>query len=78
MADRVVDARHLSCPLPTLKVKQALRSMDSGDTVKVHATDPRTLDELKAFAAARDHEILSHAVTDGVLVLVLKKGTPPA
>ena len=39
VADREVDARGLNCPLPILKAKKALADMDSGQVLKVRATE---------------------------------------
>ena len=35
-----IDTRGLNCPLPILKAKKALADMQSGDILKVVATDP--------------------------------------
>jgi TusA-related sulfurtransferase len=37
--DKEIDTRGLNCPLPILKAKKALAEMDSGQTLKVVATD---------------------------------------
>jgi tRNA 2-thiouridine synthesizing protein A len=36
-----LDARGLTCPLPILKAKKALSDMQSGEVLKVLATDPQ-------------------------------------
>ncbi|RQD78621.1 sulfurtransferase TusA family protein [Desulfonatronospira sp. MSAO_Bac3] len=46
IADKVVDARGLSCPLPLLKTKKALDSLKSGQTVKIICTDPGSKDHI--------------------------------
>ncbi|NDA74342.1 MAG: sulfurtransferase TusA family protein, partial [Betaproteobacteria bacterium] len=38
-ADTTVDAQGLNCPMPILKAKKALNSMQSGQTLLVLATD---------------------------------------
>lgn len=35
-----VDASGLNCPLPLLRLKKALQGMQSGEVVRVIATDP--------------------------------------
>ena len=62
-ADRVIDARHLQCPLPTLRLKQAIR--EGAGALKicdVIATDPRTPDEIHAFAKTRGHTVVDVSV----------------
>ena len=40
MADQVLDAKGLNCPLPILKAKKALKSMEGGKILEVQSTDP--------------------------------------
>ena len=48
--DKEVDARGLSCPLPILKAKKALSELQSGQVLKVMATDPGSQRDFDAFA----------------------------
>ena len=48
-SDRVLDARGLTCPLPILRAKKALRSLGQGVTLTVLATDPATFQDFQAF-----------------------------
>ena len=45
-----VDARGLNCPLPILRARKALNSMQSGQTLRVIATDPGSVQDFKLFA----------------------------
>ena len=38
--DRDLDAKGLNCPLPILRTKKALSEMESGQVLRVQATDP--------------------------------------
>ena len=38
--DKELDARGLNCPLPILRTKKALSDLQSGQVLKVLATDP--------------------------------------
>jgi tRNA 2-thiouridine synthesizing protein A len=51
----VVDARGLSCPLPTIKARQALAALEPGATLVVLATDPEAPLDLAALAADGGH-----------------------
>ena len=35
MADKVVDARGLQCPMPVIKTSQAMKELTSGQTLEV-------------------------------------------
>lgn len=57
--DQEVDARGLNCPLPILKAKKALAHMNSGEVLKVLATDPGSLRDFQAFSRQTGNELLS-------------------
>ncbi|HEX7045372.1 MAG TPA: sulfurtransferase TusA family protein [Burkholderiales bacterium] len=73
MADQELDVRGLSCPLPILKTKKALNSMQSGQTIRVLATDPGSMLDFKAFAAQTGNALLEAAEADGVYTFVIRK-----
>ena len=56
--DRELDARGLNCPLPILKAKKALNDMQSGQTLRVMATDPGSVRDFQAFAKQTGNELL--------------------
>ena len=45
----MVDGRGLACPMPLLKTKVALRSVDAGESLYVVATDPNSQADIMAF-----------------------------
>ncbi len=58
MIDKKVDARGLSCPLPLLKAKQALNSVDQGAVVEVVSDDPSSERDFNVFSKQSGHELL--------------------
>jgi TusA-related sulfurtransferase len=57
-----VDARFLACPLPIVKLAQALRAVSGGEVVELRATDPAVEADLRAFCESTGHELLSLAL----------------
>jgi len=57
-ADIEVDARGLNCPLPILKAKKALNTMQSGQTLRVVATDASSVRDFQAFAKQTGNELI--------------------
>jgi len=57
-ADREVDARGLNCPLPILRAKKALNELQSGQLLKVLATDPGSKRDFEAFARQTGHRLI--------------------
>ena len=60
-----VDARGLNCPLPILKAKKALAQMQSGQVLKVVATDTGSMADFKAFATQTGNELLEQTSDEG-------------
>ncbi|HET6789942.1 MAG TPA: sulfurtransferase TusA family protein, partial [Aquabacterium sp.] len=53
-----IDARGLTCPLPILRAKKALSDMQSGEVLKVLATDPGSVRDFQAFARQTGNDLL--------------------
>lgn len=60
VAQHSIDVRGLACPLPILRAKKALASMQSGEVLYVVATDPGSVRDFQAFARQTGHELLLH------------------
>jgi tRNA 2-thiouridine synthesizing protein A len=71
--DRELDARGLNCPLPVLRAKKALNEMQSGQVLKIVATDPGSVKDFQAFSKQTGNELLSHATTQKDFTFYLKR-----
>ncbi len=58
--DKELDARGLNCPLPILRTKKALAELQSGQVLKVLATDPGAVKDFEAFSRQTGHVLVSH------------------
>ena len=56
-----LDARGLNCPLPILKAKKALAEMESGEVLRIMATDSGSVRDFQAFAKQTGNALLSHS-----------------
>jgi len=65
MAEIMLDATGLGCPLPVLKARKALRSMAPGQTLELLTTDPGALDDIPDFCRSAGHELLDTAKIEG-------------
>jgi tRNA 2-thiouridine synthesizing protein A len=68
-----VDARHLQCPLPLLKAKQALRGLDVEECIRVLATDAGSLKDFVSFAQLTGQQIDAFFVRDDVYYYLIRK-----
>jgi len=74
MADIFLDARGLSCPLPILKARKALRNVPVGGTVEVLSTDPGSMEDFPSFCLAAGHQLLAAGTVDDAFRFVIKRG----
>lgn len=68
-----LDTCGLDCPLPLLKAKQALNAMQSGEQLRVRATDPGSQRDFRVFAEQSGHSLLESSEDNGVFVYLLQK-----
>jgi tRNA 2-thiouridine synthesizing protein A len=78
VAERVLDARGLRCPLPVLKTNKALKDLSSGDTLRVLATDPGSDEDLRDFCRATGNELLESRRQGGTYSFLIKRLRPPS
>ena len=68
-----IDTRGLNCPLPILKAKKALANMDSGQLLKVLATDSGSLRDFQAFAKQTGNELVEQQTVGEEFIHILRR-----
>ena len=71
--DLLLDAKGLGCPLPILKTKKALESLDLDKVLKVETTDPASKKDLASWARRTGNELLRIDEHSGTFVFYIKK-----
>ena len=71
--DKELDARGLNCPLPILRAKKALNDMQSGQVLRILATDPGSVKDFQAFSKQTGNELLQHAEANKEYTFFLKR-----
>jgi len=73
MADQVLDVKGLSCPLPILRAKKALKDVAVGGTLQVLATDPGAVKDFEAFCRTTGNELVESKSEGNVFSFVIKR-----
>lgn len=73
-ADLELDARGLACPMPLLKAKLALNSLQPRQVLKVIATDPGSERDFHVFVNQSRHTILAFSKVDATYHYWIEKG----
>jgi tRNA 2-thiouridine synthesizing protein A len=71
--DKDLDARNLNCPLPILRAKKALADIQSGQVLRIVATDPGSVKDFQAFCKQTGHELLSHTEANKEFIFFMKR-----
>jgi tRNA 2-thiouridine synthesizing protein A len=70
-----LDLKGLSCPLPLLKMKLALKKMEPGQVVYVETSDSGSWQDFHKFTEITDNELVSAQTCDSYYQFVIKKGS---
>jgi tRNA 2-thiouridine synthesizing protein A len=73
IVDKELDARGLNCPLPILKAKKALADMQSGQVLKVIATDSGSVRDFQAFAKQTGNALLEQQTAGNDFIHVMRR-----
>ena len=56
-----LDTSGLLCPLPVIRTQDRIKTMASGDTLTVVASDPGTMQDIPAWCRVQGHVLLESA-----------------
>ena len=71
--DKELDTSGLNCPLPIIKAKKEINTMDAGQILKIISTDPGAVMDFESFASQTGNEILSSDSKDNKFFFMIKK-----
>ena len=71
--DQELNTRGLNCPLPILKAKKALSAMESGQVLRVTATDSGSVRDFQAFARQTGNELLEQQTAGADYIHVMRR-----
>ena len=71
--DKTLDARGLSCPMPSVKTALALEQMSPGQVIEVITDDPVSKKELPVWAESTGNELLGMEQDEETVRIYLRK-----
>ena len=72
VADQLLDAKGLNCPLPILKAKKALNTLQQDGILEIHATDPGAVKDFEAFCRSTGNTLLESRVEEKTYIFLIK------
>ncbi|PKJ52860.1 sulfurtransferase TusA family protein [Bacillus sp. SN10] len=70
---QVLDATGLACPMPIVRTKRAMDTLQTGEVLEVHVTDKGSVKDIPAWANKGGHDIVKHVEEADVLKFWIKK-----
>ncbi|MCP9280890.1 sulfurtransferase TusA family protein [Bacillus wiedmannii] len=71
--DMNLDCKGLACPMPIVRTKKAMDTLQTGEVLEVHVTDKGSVKDIPAWANKGGHDIVKHVEEADVLKFWIKK-----
>jgi tRNA 2-thiouridine synthesizing protein A len=68
-----VDTNGMACPMPIVKAKKALDTLESGQIMEVLSTDKGSVNDFQAWVKQTNHELIKHEEENGVYKFFVRK-----
>lgn len=74
MTQHELDARGLLCPLPVIRTQNTIKSLSSGDLLKVTCTDPGAIHDIPAWCRIHGHSIshIEQSNKENIIIIQIK------
>lgn len=72
-ADVVIDAKNLLCPMPIIKISQAIKKIQVGQTIIMETTDPGSTHDVAAWARQTGQELIETEQTGKVFTFYVRR-----
>jgi tRNA 2-thiouridine synthesizing protein A len=73
VADQVLDASGLNCPMPILKTKKSLSKMDPGQVLEVISTDAGSVKDIEAFCNQTGNKLISIQEVESKYIFTIER-----
>jgi tRNA 2-thiouridine synthesizing protein A len=72
-ANLIVDTKGLACPMPIVRARKALDTLEAGQVMEVLSTDKGSVNDFQAWIKQMKHELIKHEEENGVYKFYVKK-----
>ncbi|PMC40757.1 hypothetical protein CJ195_03350 [Bacillus sp. UMB0899] len=73
--NKILDAKGLACPMPIVKTKKEMTTLDPGQVMEIQATDKGSTADIRAWADSTGHQYLGTVEEEDVLKHYLRKAS---
>lgn len=73
IADRKIDCLGLFCPMPILKTREAMKTLDLGQVLEMISDDPASDADMRSWSAKTGHELIEVGRDGAVYRFLIRK-----
>ena len=73
MTKVLLDVKGLRCPIPVLRAQKIIKKLKTGDILKILTTDPKSIEDFKAFCEVTNCLFQSSNKKKGVFTISICK-----
>lgn len=70
---KTLDARGLQCPMPVVKTKKEIDTIEVGEVLEVLATDPGSMADITAWCKSTGNELLKSGKDEGIFKFHIRR-----
>ena len=71
--DQILDCSGMACPMPILKTKKAVESLQLGQILKMIATDPGSTSDMQAWTEKTGHQLVASEKEGNKFIYYVKR-----
>ena len=71
--EKVLDLKGLLCPIPVVKISNAVKEIEVGDVIEATATDPGVMMDIPAWCSSTGNELLSMDEENDIFTFRIKR-----
>ena len=71
--DLVLDCRGTLCPMPVIRLSQAIKKIGVGQVIEMLTTDPGSVPDMEAWSKQTGHQLLSRKEREGVYTFYIRR-----
>ena len=75
MSTHKLDARRLLCPMPVIRVQDAIAELAPGERLEVTCTDPGALNDVPAWCRINGHKVLDSQNNNDEIIITIEVGS---
>jgi tRNA 2-thiouridine synthesizing protein A len=72
-SDQTLDCSGMACPMPIIKTKKAVDSLQIGQVLKLIATDPGSVSDIDAWTKKTGHELVGSEKSGDSYIFFIKR-----